>query len=310
MEAVVVRKSMDRKKTMLRTNTFHYLLMLAPGFIVIALINLLPMYGILIAFKHFNVGLGVWKSPWTGWENFDAVLRNPSSFKVIKNTLVIAVMKIIAGQIVPLAFALLLNEVRIRSFKRIVQTVVYLPHFLSWVILAGIIRDMLSLDGLINKLVIALGLQPIMFLGSNTWFRPIIILTDVWKEFGFAAIVYLAALTAINPSLYEAGDMDGATRMQKLRFITLPSLSPTIVLLATLSLQNVLNAGFDQVFNLYNNLVYDTGDIIDTYVYRMGLENLQYEIGTAVGLIKSVISMALIIIAYKLASKYANYRIF
>lgn len=309
MEPVIARETVQ-KKSRFQGHTVHYLLMLVPGLLAIALMNLYPMYGILIAFKDYNFGLGIWASPWSGLENFRAVLDNPSSFKIVKNTLIIALMKILAGQIVPLAFALLLNEVRIRWYKRVVQTIVYLPHFLSWVILAGIIRDMLSLDGLVNQAIAAMGFEPVMFLGSNFWFRPILVFTDVWKEFGFAAIIYLAALTNINPSLYEAADMDGATRLQKLRFITLPGIASTIVLLATLSLQNVLNAGFDQVFNLYNNMVYDTGDIIDTYVYRMGLENMQYEIGTTVGLFKSLVSMALIILAYKLASKYANYRIF
>jgi putative aldouronate transport system permease protein len=223
---------------------------------------------------------------------------------------VIAVAKIVVGQFVPLAFALMLNEVRIRWFKRTVQTLVYLPHFLSWVILAGIIKNLLSLDGLVNQFLGHLGLDPVLFLGSNFWFRPILVSTDIWKEFGFSAIIYLAALTNVNPSLYEAAEIDGSTRMQKLWHVTLPGIATTIVLLATLSLQNILNAGFDQVFNLYNTMVYQSGDIIDTYVYRTGLQRMQYEIGTAVGLLKSAISMVLIVTAYKLASKFAGYRIF
>jgi len=294
----------------LRSHTFHYLMMLVPGLVLIALMNLYPMYGILISFKHYNIGLGIWNSPWNGFKNFELVLRNPSSIQVVKNTVVIAVAKIVVGQFVPLAFALMLNEVRIRWFKRTVQTLVYLPHFLSWVILAGIIKNLLSLDGLVNQFLGHLGLDPVLFLGSNFWFRPILVSTDIWKEFGFSAIIYLAALTNVNPSLYEAAEIDGSTRMQKLWHVTLPGIATTIVLLATLSLQNILNAGFDQVFNLYNTMVYQSGDIIDTYVYRTGLQRMQYEIGTAVGLLKSAISMVLIVTAYKLASKFAGYRIF
>jgi putative aldouronate transport system permease protein len=167
-----------------------------------------------------------------------------------------------------------------------------------------------SFDGMINNFLELLGLERIMFLASNDWFRPLLIVTDTWKEFGYGTIVYLAALTAINPALYESAAMDGANRWKQTLHITLPGMFPTIILLGTLSLGNVLNAGFDQVFNLYNPLVYETGDIIDTFVYRMGLINMQYSFATAIGLMKSVISFVLIVISYKLASKYAGYRIF
>jgi putative aldouronate transport system permease protein len=288
----------------------HYHVMLLPGLLIIFFMSLLPMSGVIIAFKNFNPGLGIWDSKWVGWENFEILFDSSTTMRIIKNTVIIALAKMIAGLVVPIVFALLLNELRVKWFKKMVQTIVYLPHFLSWVILAGILKDMLSLDGLINNFIGLFGIEPIMFLGSNDWFRAILVGTDVWKEFGFAAIVYLAALTGINPSLYEAADIDGASRWQKIRYITLPGISATIVLLATLSLQNILNAGFDQVFNLYNPIVFQTGDIIDTYVYRVGFQDLQYEVGTAIGLFKSAISFLLIIIAYRLASKYANYRIF
>ncbi|MFC4779350.1 ABC transporter permease [Paenibacillus sp. GCM10023252] len=288
----------------------HYQIMLIPGLLIIILMNLWPMSGIVIAFKNFNPGLGIWQSEWVGFENFGIIWDNENSIRIIRNTLIIAILKMAVGIIVPVVFALLLNEVRKRLFKRVVQTIVYLPHFLSWVILAGILRDMLSLDGIINKFIGRFGVEPIMFLGSNDWFRTIVIATDTWKEFGFAAIVYLAALTNINPTLYEAAEIDGANRWHKLLYITIPGLAATIVLLGTLSLQNILNAGFDQIFNLYNPIVYETGDIIDTYVYRVGLQDFQYEIGAAIGLFKSAISFILIVVAYKLASKFANYRIF
>jgi len=288
----------------------HYHLMLLPGILLLILFSIVPMFGITIAFQNFKPGLGFWHSEWVGLDNFRYLFELPDSRNIFLNTIYIAVLKIVANMIVPVVFALLLNEVRTVLLKRSVQTIVYLPHFLSWVILAGIISDLLSMDGLINQILSRVGIEPIMFLGSNHWFPGIIVTSDVWKEFGFGTIVYLAALTGINPALYEAASIDGASRLQQLRYITLPSLKPTIILLATLSLGNVLNAGFDQIFNLYNPLVYDSGDIIDTYVYRAGLLQVQYGLATAVGLLKSVISFVLIIISYVLASKFANYRIF
>jgi len=178
------------------------------------------------------------------------------------------------------------------------------------VILSGIVIQLLSSEGPINQLIVALGGQSIMFLGDNNWFPYVIVASDTWKEFGFETIIYLAALTGISPDLYEAAEVDGASRMRKLIHVTLPGIATTVVLLATLSLGNILNAGFDQIFNLYNPLVYASGDIIDTYVYRVGLLNIQYGLGTAVGLMKSVVSFLLIVMSYWMASRFANYRVF
>ncbi|MDD9271894.1 ABC transporter permease [Paenibacillus sp. GCM10023248] len=288
----------------------HYHMMMLPGIVLLIIFHLVPMFGIVIAFQDFKLGLGIWGSEWIGFENFKYMFEIKDSSVIFYNTVFISVCKIIAHLIVPLVFAILLNEIRFMALKRWVQTIVYLPHFLSWVILAGVIRDILSLDGIINKSLTSLGFEPIMFLAKSNLFPGIVVSTDIWKEFGFAAIIYLAALAGINPALYEAAEMDGANRIQQLMYITIPSLIPTVVLLATLSIGNILNAGFDQIFNLYNPLVYDTGDIIDTYVYRVGLVQAQYGFATAVGLLKSVIGFVLIIISYKVAYKYANYRIF
>ncbi|NOU73188.1 ABC transporter permease subunit [Paenibacillus sp. LMG 31458] len=296
---------MRNKKTLL-----NYHIMLLSGALLLFTFCIVPMFGIVIAFQDFLPGKQIWKQDWNGLDNFTFMLQIPDSKQVLFNTLIIASMKIVAGIFVPVTFALLLNEVRIRSFKRIVQTIVYLPHFMSWVILAGIMVNMFSLEGVINQIMKLFGLDPIMFLASNTWFRHIIVWSDVWKEFGFGAIVYLAALTGINPSLYEAAEMDGANRFHKLVHITLPGIMATIVLLTTLSLGNVLNAGFDQIFNLYNPLVYSTGDVIDTYVYRVGIVQMQYGLATAVGLMKSFVSIILIAISYRLAYKLTGYRIF
>jgi len=284
--------------------------MLLPGIVFLALFSIYPMFGAVIAFKRFLPAKGIWGSPWIGWDNFDYMFQIQDSKQVLFNTLFIAIMKIIAGLVVPLAFALLLNELRQLFFKRFVQTIVYLPHFLSWVLLGGILVDVLSTDGMVNHLLTFFGLKPVFFLGSNAWFPFVLVGSDVWKEFGFSAIIYLAALTSINPVLYEAAEIDGATRLQKLRHITIPSITATIILLATLSLGNVLNAGLDQVLNLYNPMVYHSGDVIDTYVYRVGLVSAQYGLATAIGLLKSVVSFVLIIFSYVLASRFANYRIF
>jgi len=288
----------------------HYYLMLLPGFIWLTLFSIVPMFGIVIAFEDFNPGVGMFHSDWVGLDNFRFLFSLNDSKTVFFNTLFIALMKIIANMIVPLIFALLLNELRSTILKRWVQTIVYLPHFLSWVILSGILLDIFSFKGPVNNLLSVFGISPTLFFGRADLFPFIIVGSDVWKEFGFNTIIFLAALTGINPSLYEAASIDGASRWKRLLHVTLPGIVTTVILLSVLSLGNVLNAGFDQIFNLYNPLVYSSGDIIDTWVYRTGLLNLQYGLATSMGLLKSVISFALITTSYFLAAKFANYRIF
>ena len=299
-----------KKSKYWNSETLSYQAMLLPGIILLIIFIVIPLFGLVIAFQNYVPAKGIFGSEWVGLENFEYMFLIPDSMQVFWNTIVIAVAKIIAGIIVPVIFALLLNEAKNVLFKKTVQTVVYMPYFLSWVILGSIFQTMLSLDGPINAIIQMLGGEPIMFLGSNDWFRSIIVITDTWKNFGYGAIVYLAALLAVDPNLYEAAAIDGAGRFRQLINITLPALVPTIVLMTTLSLGNVLNAGFDQVFNMYNAMVYETGDIIDTYVYRMGLIDMQYSLSTAVGLLKSIVSSILIILSYTLARKFAGYRIF
>ncbi|MDO3411052.1 ABC transporter permease subunit [Saccharibacillus sp. CPCC 101409] len=288
----------------------HYYLMLLPGYLWLTVFTIVPMFGIVIAFQHFNPGKGVFGSEWAGLEHFKYMFVLKDTREVFFNTLIIAVLKIIAHLIVPLVFALMLNELRRIVVKRWIQTIVYLPHFLSWVILGGIVLDLFSYNGPVNQLGAMLGFKPTLFFAQAELFPWLVVGSDVWKEFGFNTIIYLAALTGINPALYEAAGMDGAGRWQSLWHITLPGIRTTAVLLAVLSLGNVLNAGFDQIFNLYNPLVYSTGDIIDTWVYRTGLLNLQYELATAVGLLKSLIGFILISVSYYLAYRLINYRIF
>lgn len=292
------------------SNMLHYCLMLSPGIILLFIYSIMPLFGIVIAFQDFIPTKGILHSKWVGLENFTYMFQLPDSKQILFNTIYIATMKIIMKLLVSLAFALMLHEVRIKWAKRLTQTIVYLPHFLSWVILAGILTDMLSSNGIINNFFNKFTDESIFFLASNKWFPVVLISSDVWKEFGFNAIVFLAALAAVNPNLYEASDIDGANRFQKLIYVTIPGIAPTIVLLACLGIGQVLNAGFEQVFNLYNPLVYESGDIIDTYVYRVGLIQHQYGLATAVGTLKSVVGFILIILSYKLADKFANYRIF
>lgn len=269
------------------------------------------MVGIVIAFEKYNPALGFFKSPLIGLENFRYLALLPNMLQVLWNTVFIAFMKILAGFCVSVVIALLLNETRSMAFKRTVQTIVYLPHFLSWVILSGILIDILSpSSGIVNSLIKFFGGKPIFFLGNEKWFPWILILSDIWKEFGFATVIYLAALASIDPTLYEAAMIDGAGRWRQTLNVTLPGISSTIILMATLSLGNVLNAGFDQVFNLYSPIVYSTGDIIDTFVYRLGLLYAQYGVASAVGLFKSLVSFIFIVVSYRLAYRFADYTIF
>ncbi len=303
---------MKKKKRVSLKRTWPLHLMLLPGVLILFVYTILPFFGNIIAFENFQPILGFFKSQWVGLENFKYMFQLPDTFRVFRNTLVIAVGKIVFNLVVAIFFALLLNEAVGKHFKKTVQTICFLPHFLSWVILAVIFRDMLDGSGIINTTLMNLGLisEPIIFLGSNSMFQQIMIGTDVWKEFGYGAIIFIAALGGINQELYEAAACDGAGRLSRIWHVTLPGIKVTIVLVATLNIANVLSAGFDQIYNLYSPIVYETGDIIDTYVYRMSFQSAQYSLATAVGLLKSVVSFVLIITSNFLAGKFANYRIF
>jgi len=270
------------------------------------------MAGLIIAFQKFIPAKGLFgHQKWIGLDNFKYVINMPNFYGIIWNTLFISLMKIILGLAIPIIIAILINEVINSTLRRSVQTLIYLPHFLSWVVLGGILIDILSpSDGILNGLIKSLGFQPIFFLGDNKWFPTTMILTDTWKEFGYGTIIYLAAITGIDPSLYEAARIDGASRWKQVLNITLPGMKMVIVLLMVLSLGNMLNAGFDQIFNLYSPPVYQSGDIIDTFVYRIGLLDAQFGVATAVGLFKSLVSFTLISVSYFCAYKFADYRIF
>lgn len=303
---------MEEKKQ-LRTRIMHqvpYHMMLLPGMIFLIIFSIIPMGGIVMAFQNFQPITGIFHSKFVGFMNFRRLFMMDDFWRVIYNTLIISAGKLILVMLASVTFAIVLNECKNVVFKRFVQTAVYLPHFLSWVILAVMFSNIFSYTGIVNQIAANLGAEPVMFLISNQWFRKILIGGEIWKEFGYGAIVYVAAMTNIDPTLYEAAGLDGAGRMKKIWFITLPSILPTIVLMTTLNIGKIFSAGFDQVFNLYSPLVYQTGDIIDTYVYRMGLVDLQYSTGTAVGLFKSLISFIMLVVAYKLADKFVGYRVF
>lgn len=296
---------MKQKKVQLSYN-----LMMLPAMVFLVIFSIVPMFGIVMAFQNYVPAKGIFHSKWVGLNNFKYMFSLPDCAQIFQNTLIIAIAKIIFGTIAAVLFALLLNEIRVKWFKKSVQTIVYLPNFLSWVVLSTIILNIFSIDGPINMLLKMFNAEPIFFMASNTWFRSMLIGTDVWKGFGYGSIVYLAALTGIDPTLYEAASVDGANRFKQLLNITLPGLVPTIILMTALNLGNVLNAGFDQIYTLYNPLVYQTADVIDTYVYRVGLIERQYSLATAVGLLKSAVSFILIISANEMSKKLTNQRIF
>lgn len=285
-------------------------LMLIPALIFLILFKFLPIWGISIAFIDYNPYKGILASPFIGLGNFLRFFNSRRAWPVIYNTLFIAIGKIIAGQIAAIIFALLVNEVRSRAFRRVTQTLTTLPHFMSWVIIGSVAVGILSTTGVVNQALISAGLSPVKFLGKASIFPWTLIGLDTWKGFGWGAIIYLAALTNINPEFYEAAAVDGANRWQRIRHITLPGITTTIVLLSCLSLGSILNAGFEQILVLYNPMVESTGDVIDTYVYRVGLIRTDWSLGAAVGLFKSVIGFGLILLSYRLADKLANYRIF
>ncbi|WP_198957486.1 ABC transporter permease [Paenibacillus selenitireducens] len=286
-------------------------LMLVPGIALVLIFSYIPMAGIMMAFQKYVPNKGLFGSPFIGLKNFKLLIEYPDIGRIFFNTVYIALMKIVAGLFVPITIAILLNELRKEWVKRTFQTLVYLPHFLSWVLLSGILIDVLSpSSGILNQVLGLFGIDPVFFLGDNKWFPYVMVISDVWKEFGFGTIVYLAALTGINPSLYEAAEIDGAGRFKQTLHVTLPGMLPIIILMFTLNIGNVLNAGFEQIFNLYSPPVYESADIIDTFVYRMGIQQAQFGFATAVGLLKSVVSFIFVSMSYFIAYRVANYRIF
>ena len=294
------------KKTLLqRMKPYAALyLMLLPGLALIVIFCYGPMYGLQIAFKDYNIGLGIWDSPWVGWEHFQKFLTTDAATRALTNTIIISTLKLVFSFPMPILLALVLNEIGNQAFKRVAQTISYLPHFISWIIVASLMNNLLSPStGVVNAIIQQFGGDPIYFLADKNWFRPILVITNIWKEIGWSSVVYLAALSGIDPSLYEAAIVDGASRIQRIARITLPSIMPIAVTMLILSMGSIMSAGFDQVFNLYSPQVYDVSDILDTYVYRRGLVDMSYSFSTAVGLFKSVVGLILVVAVNVIAKR-------
>ena len=285
-------------------------LMLLPGLFFVFVYHYLPMFGIVMAFQKFNPISSFWNSPFIGFKNFTDIFNMKDFWRAFSNSFVIAFLKIIFGLSVPLILALLINEITSNGYKRSVQTMIFLPYFLSWTVLAGVVQQLFAMDGPINGIINSLGGDSIIFMSSNSWFRPILILTDTWKGMGYNIILFLAAITNIDPTLYEAAQIDGCSRPKQVRYVTLPGMMSIIILVATLAIGGLLNAGFEQIFLLYSPSVYESADIIDTLVYRLGLINSRLAPAAAVGLFKSALSLVLVGIAYYSAYKFSDYRIF
>lgn len=275
------------------------LLLLLPAFIWFAVFKYAPMYGVVVAFKNYKSKYGIMGSQWLDplFKNFTKLFNTPNFWQVFNNTLIISLLKIAITFPAPIIFALMLNEVRNQRYKKVIQTITYLPHFISWVVLAGLLRTLLSpVGGVVNDLIVAFGGEPIKFLMEKTWFRPIVIMSSLWKNIGWGSIVYLAAITGIDPTVYEAADIDGAGRFRKIFSITVPSILPVITIMFILRMGEIMNGGFDQIVNLYNSFTYSVGDILDTYAYRMGLEKFDYSYSTAITLFKNIIGLGMVLL--------------
>ncbi|MDF2815498.1 MAG: sugar transporter ATPase [Paenibacillus sp.] len=281
--------------------------MMLPSLIYYVVYKYIPMAGLSIAFQDYNIMAGFWNSPWVGLKHFREVFTNMEFINLLRNTLLISCYKIGFGALPDLLLAILLNEVRVRWFKKIVQTAVYFPYFLSWVIVYGMMLMFLSPGtGLVNFILKDWGFEPINFLTSNDWFRSLLVSSEIWKDVGVGSIIYLAAIAGIDPQLYEASVMDGAGRWRQVWLITLPGIRNVFVLLLILKMGGVLDAGFMQIYVMYNSLVYETADIIDTWVFRRGLEQMQYGYAAAVGMFKSVVGLIMIIVANQIAKRFGD----
>lgn len=284
-------------------------LLALPGILYFVVFKYLPMLGIYMAFTNYRGtgGIaGIFTADFVGFQHFARFFSSIFFGRLMRNTLLISLYRILFSFPCPILLAMLINEINSTKFKRTVQTISYLPHFLSWVVVAGLISTLLSTSGPINGLVVSLGGSPVYFLSDTRYFRSILILSDIWKNIGWGSIVYLAAITGISPQIYEAAELDGASRWQRMRHITLPGIMNIVAIMLILQVGRVLNEGFEQIFNMYNPAVYEVGDVFETYVYRIGLVNQQYSYSSAVGLFKSVISLILVLLANQGARKLGN----
>ena len=304
--AVILKRKNSIDWKQVKKMKLLYVLLFFPA-VHLFIFSFIPMYGIIIAFKDFNAGDGILGSPWT-LDHFINLFKDVFFWRSFKNTVIISTYKIITGFAFPIVFALLLNEIKNLKFKKITQTISYLPYFMSWVVLAGLIVEVLSPQrGIVNYIITVFGFEPVDFLTNEALFRPVLVVTALYASLGWGAVIYLASLASVDICLYESADLDGANRLQKAVFISIPSIAPVITVVSILSLGGILNGGFEQVFNLYNPLVYSVGDIIDTYVYRSGLMDGRFDFATAVGLFKNVVAVALIFGTNKIVKSFSEY---
>ncbi|MEO2203516.1 ABC transporter permease subunit [Paenibacillus pabuli] len=283
----------------------HWMLyvMILPGILFYIIFKYIPLGGSVIAFQNFQIMKGIWSSPWVGLDNFKFILTYQDFYNVLRNTALIAFYKLVVGFPAPILLALLFNEVRKMLAKRFLQSLFYLPHFLSWVVVGGIVFEVLASVGFVNAVRGWFGFEPILYMQQEQYFRPIVVLSSIWKEVGWGTIIYLAAISGVDPTQYEAAVMDGANKWKQAIYITLPALFPTILILFLLNIGNFLELGFDQVYNLLTPMTYSVGDIIETYVYRSGVLQGQYSVTTAIGLFQSVIGFILLWVFNRLAKK-------
>ncbi|HJC23882.1 MAG TPA: ABC transporter permease subunit [Candidatus Eisenbergiella merdavium] len=298
-----------KKKSLYRTRELH--IMLLPAVLFITVFAYMPIFGLVMAFQDFKPLLGFGGSDFVGLEQFRYIFTMPSFRNAFVNTMIISFFKIILSILVPLILSLMLNEVTKSWFKRSVQTIVFIPYFFSWAILAGMILEIFAYDGIINNVISQIfGAEPVAFLVSNKYFRSIIIGSDVWKGMGYNTVLLLAAITNVDTTLYEAAQVDGAGRWKQVLHVTLPSILPMVAVLTVLGLGNILNAGFEQILIMYNPTVEKTVDILDTLVYRLGMTSHQYSAAAAMGLFKSIISLIFVGASYLILYKKSDYRVF
>ncbi|BFT74436.1 polygalacturonan/rhamnogalacturonan ABC transporter permease [Paenibacillus sp. P36] len=280
--------------------------MAIPGIVFLVIFKYIPLAGAVIAFKDYSVFKGFIDSPWVGLKHFKTLIHHPDFVRVFGNTMILGLLKIVLVFPVAVLLALMMNEIRKSALKKGIQTALYIPHFLSWVIVAGIIFDFFSISGLFNIVFGWFGHEPVLAMQESVYFRPIYVISSIWRDAGWGTVVYMAAISAIDPQLYESAMIDGASKFRQIRHITFPLLLPTVLVLFLLEIGNFLDLGFDQVFNMLTPMTYSVGDILDTYVFRTGIQQAQYSFATAVGLFQSVIGFTLVFIFNKLSKKVSD----
>lgn len=311
----IANSKLKRKRQLLiKINSQKYLLLLViPALVWLFIFSYMPLYGVIIAFKDYNIGIGIWKSPWSGLNHFKELFTDKLFYNALKNTFLISMAKLVIGFPVPIVFALQLNELKgMKAYKKVVQTLSYMPHFLSWAFVVAFLIPFFSESGMVNYVLTSLNIidEPYAFLAEEIAFLSVVVFSDIWKFFGFSSIIYLAAIAGINPTLYEAAYMDGANRFQRARFITIPGIKPTVIILLILAISRMMTQNFEQLFLMQNTLVLDVAEILETYTYKMGLQKARFSYSTAVGIFQSLVAFVLLFSANSFSRWYTGESIF